>query len=80
MGSMKQQGQAPDLGTLNAILETISSMSVNRNSQKNALEVLAEFKTLGIEPSLASYFFLIRIFCQDSKFKSLLCYVGKVYK
>lgn len=68
MGNMKQQGQAPDLGTLNAILETISSMSVNRNSQKNALEILAEFRTLGIEPSLASYFYLIRIFCQDSKF------------
>lgn len=68
MSTMKQQGQAPDLGTLNAILETISTMSVNRYSQKNALEVLAEFRSLGIEPSLASYNFLLRIFCQDSKF------------
>lgn len=68
MSIMNQYGVSPNLGTLNAILEDISTMSVNKNSKKTALSVLAEFKTMGIEPSLASYYFLLRIFCLDRKF------------
>jgi len=65
LATMQQQGVSPNLDTLNAILSTISSMSVNQYSQKNALAILAEFKLLGIEPSLASYYFLLNIFCHD---------------
>uniref|UniRef100_A0A1B6HTV0 Small ribosomal subunit protein mS39 n=1 Tax=Homalodisca liturata TaxID=320908 RepID=A0A1B6HTV0_9HEMI len=65
LASMKQQGVSPNLGTLNAILETLSSMSSNKESQKRSLAVVAEFRAMGIEPSLASYYFLLNTFCQD---------------
>lgn len=57
----------PNLGTLNAVLESLSSMATSRHSKKNALSVIAEFKTLGIEPSLASYFHVLNIFCTERK-------------
>lgn len=68
---MIQYGVPPNLGTLNGVLDTISTMSVNKNSKKNALSILAEFRSMGIDPSLASYYFLLKIFCQDRKLITL---------
>lgn len=55
----------PNLATLNAVLESLSSMPTFRQAKKNALSAIAEFKTLGIEPSLASYFHVLNIFCTE---------------
>lgn len=61
---MKERNIEPNLGTLNACLHTINQMGVN-NAREFALQVLAEFKKIGIEPSLGSYSYILQIFCRD---------------
>lgn len=61
---MKERNVEPNLGTLNACLHTISQMGVN-NARDFALQVMAEFKKIGIEPSLGSYMYILQIFCRD---------------
>lgn len=64
---IKQQGLTPNLRTLNSALEALSSMSTNRNSRTHALKLIAEFRNLGVEPSLASYHHVLNIFCRERK-------------
>lgn len=59
---MKQSGIAPNLGTLNACLNTISNMGV-RMAKDYATQILSEFKNIGIEPSLGSYYYVLQTFC-----------------
>lgn len=63
--NMHRQGVRPNLGTLNATLETLSRLGSWREAKKLALQVLAEMKGLGVEPSLASYYYLLVIFCRE---------------
>ncbi|XP_054258969.1 protein PTCD3 homolog, mitochondrial [Macrosteles quadrilineatus] len=70
LGQIRQQGLFPDLGTLNAALEVLSSMNVHKNAQKNALALMTEFRNLGIDPSLTSYYYLLIIFCKGSSIRS----------
>lgn len=62
--SMKTMKVAPNLGTMNACLETISHMNGPR-PKEYALKVLAEFHNIGVEPSLASWFHVLQTFCKD---------------
>lgn len=64
---MNLNGIKPNVGTLNAVLEALSGMFTHRNSKEYALATISEFRQLGIEPSLASYYYLIKIFCRDRK-------------
>lgn len=64
LGQIRQQGLFPDLETLNAALEVLSSMNVHKNAQKNALALMTEFRNLGIDPSLTSYYYLLINFCK----------------
>lgn len=61
---MKEKKVDPNLGTMNAALYTINQMGT-REARDYALTILAEFKKIGIEPSLGSYAFIIQIFCRD---------------
>ncbi|OQV17518.1 Protein PTCD3-like protein, mitochondrial [Hypsibius exemplaris] len=65
LSSMNQAGVAPNLQTFNAVLEVISRIAMWRRSRSTALGVFAEMKRCGIEPSLASYHFLLQIFCRE---------------
>ncbi|XP_050084303.1 protein PTCD3 homolog, mitochondrial [Anopheles aquasalis] len=65
MSSMKQQGLRPNLGTLNGVLQTITTIGGYNHPRTYALKTLAEFKQLGIEPSLASWYYLLVIFCRE---------------
>jgi len=56
----------PTTLTLNAILEAISTMAITRTARDISSRVMAEFNTLGVQPSLASYYFMLRIFCKES--------------
>ena len=56
----------PTTLTLNAILEAISTMAITRTARDISSRVMAEFNTLGVQPSLASYYFRLRIFCKES--------------
>jgi len=51
----------PNVLTLNTVLQVISTMNSAPAKQK-AKSVIAEFATIGIKPSLGTYFHLLRIF------------------
>ncbi|XP_063702897.1 small ribosomal subunit protein mS39 [Culicoides brevitarsis] len=63
--TMKQQNVAPNLGTLNAVLQICSSLKNSKIAQQSALRTLAEFKNIGIEPSLASWYYVLITFCKE---------------
>ncbi|XP_055637958.1 protein PTCD3 homolog, mitochondrial [Toxorhynchites rutilus septentrionalis] len=63
--TMKTQGLKPNVGTLNVILHTISTIRGHNHPRNYALKTLAEFKKLGIEPSLASWYYMLLIFCRE---------------
>lgn len=62
---MKNQKIMPNLGTFNATLETVSSVGNNKLARNYTLKTLSEFKMLGIEPSLATWYFVLVIFCRE---------------
>jgi pentatricopeptide repeat domain-containing protein 3 len=61
---MKNSKVDPNLGTMNACLDTISMMG-GRQHNEYCLKILTEFKRIGIEPSLASWYFVLRTFCKE---------------
>jgi len=67
MKEMNTSKVTPNLGTLNAILDMITSASGLSQTKTFALRLIAEFKQLNIKPSLASYYHLLNIFCRDRK-------------
>lgn len=56
----------PTVLTLNAALETVATIPVNRLAREAASKLLAEFKAVGVEPCLATYYHILRIFCRES--------------
>lgn len=62
--TMRDQKVDPNLATLNACMVTISMMG-GRNPKDYALKILAEFKRIGIEPSLATWFYMLQTYCKD---------------
>ncbi|XP_025209053.1 protein PTCD3 homolog, mitochondrial [Melanaphis sacchari] len=69
---MNDSGIPMNLWTLNSILNVLSTMVTNSESKKYALKTIAEAKQFGIEPCLASYYYLLQIFCADKKNKSTI--------
>lgn len=65
LGTMATRKVRPDLGTLNAIMSLISTIGGYRNGRNHALQTLAEFKSLGVEPSLATWYYVLSIFCRE---------------
>lgn len=63
---MVHVGVKPNVRTLNSILESVSRIPIYRMARERALQVLADFKTIGVTPSLGSYYFLLKIFCRES--------------
>lgn len=59
------------LYTLNSILSVLTTMAATPESNKYALKTIAEAKKFNIEPCLASYYYLLQIFCSDSMLKIL---------
>uniref|UniRef100_A0A336MAF5 Small ribosomal subunit protein mS39 n=1 Tax=Culicoides sonorensis TaxID=179676 RepID=A0A336MAF5_CULSO len=63
--TMKENNVTPNLGTLNALLKTFSSLGSQKLAKGCTLKTLAEFKNLGIEPSLASWYYVLITFCKE---------------
>lgn len=63
--AIKNQKLKPNLGTLNSTLHTISTIGGYRQSREYALKVLSEFKAIGVEPSLGSWYYMMIIFCKE---------------
>jgi hypothetical protein len=36
-------------------------------AREKALKLMSDFKSIGVNPSLGTYFFLLKIFCRESK-------------
>ncbi|KAH8320055.1 hypothetical protein KR074_012430 [Drosophila pseudoananassae] len=62
---MSQQKLLPNIGTLNAVLECISTFGNFKLARTSALKVLPEFKKLGVNASLGTYYYLLIIFCRE---------------
>lgn len=56
-----------DLGTLNAALKFLSNVSRLVKTEESVLPLLAEFKRLKIEPSLGSYYYILKHFHHKQK-------------
>lgn len=64
--TMNEKQVTPNLVTLNNSLATVSSI-MNRQARDWALSLLAEFRRFPhIQPSLATWYFLLVIFCRDN--------------
>jgi len=75
LNRMKNNNIKPNLGTLNAILEQISKFGSWKYSKQLAQKTLVEMKIkLKIEPSLATYYHLLNIFCRERGHVSPLLY------
>ncbi|CAH1176490.1 unnamed protein product [Phaedon cochleariae] len=62
---MSKAGIKPNLGTLNSILYSLSTMGSGKTTKEMVLKVLREFKDLGIEPSLGSWYYVLTTFCKE---------------
>lgn len=65
--NMIRLGVKPTVETLNAILSTISRMPIYRMAREKALQIVADFKSIGVMPSLGTYFYLLKTFCKESR-------------
>ncbi|CAH1403627.1 unnamed protein product [Nezara viridula] len=66
LNEMAERKIKPNVKTLNSVLESLSKMNTNRNAKTYALNTIAEFKSLNIEPSLVSLYYLLEI-CSRNK-------------
>ena len=79
---MAQNNVKPNVSTLNAVLEALFFMFTWRPCMNISLKVIKEFEELGIEPSLASYYYLLRIWgrarmylVHNNKFRLLIFFL-----
>lgn len=68
LSDMNKMNVKPNLRTLNAMLYTLSTMGGSKTTKDSVLKVLKEFKDLGIEPSLGSWYYVLITFCKDRKY------------
>ncbi|KAI4458769.1 pentatricopeptide repeat domain-containing protein 3 [Holotrichia oblita] len=55
----------PNLRTLNAVLESLSLMGTSKNTKNLTLQTLSEFKKIGVEPALSSWYYVLNTFCKE---------------
>ncbi|KAH9641898.1 hypothetical protein HF086_011648 [Spodoptera exigua] len=65
LGQMNDQGISPNDETLSACLRSLSAWGGGKVLQQMALQILAEFRQLGIQPGLAAYYYLLCLFCKE---------------
>ncbi|XP_028132318.2 protein PTCD3 homolog, mitochondrial [Diabrotica virgifera virgifera] len=65
LADMNRAGVKPNLGTMNAILHSLSTMGRGKSVREYALQVLAEFRGLGVEPSLGSWYYVLITYCKE---------------
>ncbi|VEN56252.1 unnamed protein product [Callosobruchus maculatus] len=65
LGKMNEAKIKPTLATLNAVLHSLSTMGGGKVPRTLALKVIREFKGLGIEPSLGSWYYVLITYCKE---------------
>ncbi|XP_050546265.1 protein PTCD3 homolog, mitochondrial isoform X1 [Daktulosphaira vitifoliae] len=72
LNKMNECGLSMNIGTLNSVLNVLSNVISNSEIKTYALSTISEAKKLNIDPSLATYYYLLKIFCSDRKNKSTI--------
>uniref|UniRef100_A0A1B0CTC8 Small ribosomal subunit protein mS39 n=1 Tax=Lutzomyia longipalpis TaxID=7200 RepID=A0A1B0CTC8_LUTLO len=62
---MAEHKLKPNIATLNIVLELISGIFGWKDARQRAMSLLVEFKNLGIQPSLASWYHILNIFYRE---------------
>ncbi|CAG9091060.1 unnamed protein product [Plutella xylostella] len=65
LAEMHKHGISPNQGTLTACLRSVSAWGGGRALQQLALQLLAEFKQIGIQPGLSAYYYMLCLFCKE---------------
>ncbi|KAK7080526.1 Pentacotripeptide-repeat region of PRORP, partial [Halocaridina rubra] len=63
--TVAEKSVTPNLGTLNSTLEALVHLGGWRQARDLSLQVLSEFRSIGIEPSLSTYYHLLLIHCRE---------------
>ncbi|XP_001605541.1 protein PTCD3 homolog, mitochondrial [Nasonia vitripennis] len=64
--NMVKNGIKPNIGTLNAALKSASLLQTQGIAKDLTQSLLAEFKSIGVEPCLASYYYVLLTFCREN--------------
>ncbi|XP_028163775.1 protein PTCD3 homolog, mitochondrial [Ostrinia furnacalis] len=62
---MAELGLSPNQDTLTSCLRSVSAWGGGKTLQELGLQIVAEFKRLGIQPGLAAYYHLLCLFCKE---------------
>ena len=62
---MSSEGLRPDTSTLTAVMHALHTLGAWRHCREKALAAWREFRRLGVQPSLASYYCLLSVFYRD---------------
>ncbi|KAG7305494.1 hypothetical protein JYU34_009563 [Plutella xylostella] len=65
LAEMHKHGISPNQGTLTACLRSVSAWGGGRALQQLALQLLAEFRQIGIQPGLSAYYYMLCLFCKE---------------
>ncbi|CAK1578571.1 unnamed protein product [Parnassius mnemosyne] len=65
LSQMNEQGLTPNHETLTACLRSVSAWGGGKILQQIALQVIAEFRQIGIQPGLSAYYYLLCLFCKE---------------
>ncbi|XP_026327030.1 protein PTCD3 homolog, mitochondrial [Hyposmocoma kahamanoa] len=65
LNEMNEQGLTPNDETLTACLRSVSAWGGGKMLQDFALQIVAEFRQLGIQPGLSAYYYLLCLFCKE---------------
>ncbi|CAK1551948.1 unnamed protein product [Leptosia nina] len=65
LSQMNEQGISPNSDTLTSCLKSISAWGGGKALQTFALQIVAEFKQLNIQPGLSAYYYLLCLFCKE---------------
>lgn len=68
LNKLNENDLKPNIRTLNATAEVLSLCKNDRLCKAHFLKIINEFKLLGVEPSLATYYFLLITFYREGTF------------
>ena len=68
MASMKVK---PNVLTMNAVLQTLGTIPITKVATDLALKTWAEFDSIGVESSMATYFHILNIFYKPGNYSQI---------
>lgn len=66
LSKINERQLKPNVNTLNCVLYALNGNGPFELLRRYTLQTLAEFKNVGVEPSLGSWYLVLKIFCRDN--------------